>query len=62
MQQAKIIDVANSISILAAKLSIKFKMLMADSIICATARIYNAIVWNQDSHFKDLEYVKYFKK
>ena len=62
MQQAKVIDVTNAISILAAKLSIKFKMPMADSIIYATARMYDAIVWTQDSHFKDLEYVKYFKK
>ena len=62
MQQAKVIDITNSILILAAKLSIKFKMPMADSIIYRTARVYNAIVWTQDSHFKDLEYVKYFKK
>ena len=62
MQQAKIIDITNSISILAAKLSIKFKMLMAGSIIYRTARVYNAIVWTQDFHFKDLESVKYFKK
>ena len=61
MQQAKVIDVTNSISILAARLSIKFKMPMADSIIYATARMYDAIVWTQDSHFKDLESVKYFK-
>jgi predicted nucleic acid-binding protein len=61
MQQAKVIDITNSILILAAKLSIKFKMPMADSIIYATARIYNAIVWAQNFHFKDLEYVKYFK-
>ena len=62
MQQSKVIDVTNSISILAAKLSAKFKIPMADSIIYATARIYDAIVWTQDSDFKDLEGVKYFKK
>lgn len=62
MQQSKVIDVTNSISILAAKLSTKFKIPMADSIIYATARIYDAIVWTQDSDFKDLEGVKYFKK
>ena len=62
MQQSKVIDVTNSISILAAKLSIKFKIPMADSIIYATARRYDAIVWTQDSDFKDLEGVKYFKK
>jgi len=62
MQQSKVRDVTNSISILAAKLSAKFKIPMADSIIYATARINDAIVWTQDSDFKDLEGVKYFKK
>jgi predicted nuclease of predicted toxin-antitoxin system len=37
-------------------------MPMADSIIYATARMHDSIVWTQDSHFKDLESVKYFKK
>jgi len=62
MQQSKVIDVTNSISILAAKLSTKFKIPMADSIIYATARIYDATVWTQDSDFKNLIGVKYFKK
>jgi toxin FitB len=62
MQQSKVMDVTDSISILAAKLSTKFKIPMADSIIYATAKIYDAIIWTQDSDFKDLEGVKYFKK
>jgi len=62
MQQPKVIDVTNSISILAARLSIKLGMPMADSIIYATARMYNAIVWTQDSDFKNLEGVRYFRK
>src|SRR4030042_3217739 len=61
-QQPKVIDVTNSISILAARLSIKLGMPMADSIIYATARMYNAIVWTQDSDFKNLEGVRYFRK
>ena len=62
MQQPKVIDVTNSISILAARLSIKLEMPMADSIIYATARMYDAIVWTQDSDFENLEGVKYFRK
>jgi len=35
---------------------------MADSIILATARAYNATLWTQDEHFKDIEGVKYIEK
>ncbi len=62
MQQPKIIEVTDSISILAARLSIKLKMPMADSIIYATARMHDAIVWTEDSDFRNLEGVRYIKK
>jgi predicted nucleic acid-binding protein len=35
---------------------------MADSIILATARAYNATLWTQDEDFKDIEGVKYIEK
>jgi predicted nuclease of predicted toxin-antitoxin system len=35
---------------------------MADSIILATARANEAMVWTQDKDFKDLEDVQYFSK
>ncbi|MBU4293308.1 MAG: type II toxin-antitoxin system VapC family toxin [Actinobacteria bacterium] len=62
MQQPNVVDVTESISILAARLSIDLKIPMADSIIYATAKMYNAIIWTQDSDFKNLEGVKYFRK
>jgi predicted nucleic acid-binding protein len=62
MQQAKVIVVNSSIAIQAAKLSFEQKIPMADSIIYITAKQNNGIVWTQDSDFKDLDDVKYFKK
>ncbi len=62
MQQPKVIEITSSISILAARLGVKMKMPMADSIIYATAKTYNAIVLTQDSDFENLESVRYFKK
>ncbi|MGA9295515.1 MAG: type II toxin-antitoxin system VapC family toxin [Ignavibacteriaceae bacterium] len=62
MQQAKVIEVNSSIAIQAAKLSYEQKIPMADSIIYITAKQNNGIVWTQDSDFKDLDDVKYFKK
>jgi len=62
MQQANVIEVSSSIAIQAAKFSYEHKIPMADSIIYITAKVYDAIVWTQDSDFKDLDGVKYFKK
>jgi PIN domain. len=60
MQQAKVIEVTSSIAMQAAKLSYIFKIPLADSIICITARENNAVVWTQDVDFKDMEGVEYF--
>jgi predicted nucleic acid-binding protein len=38
------------------------KLPMVDSIILATARAHNAILWTQDEHFNGLEGVKYIPK
>jgi predicted nucleic acid-binding protein len=35
---------------------------MADSIVLATARAYDATLWTQDAHFRDMEGVKYIEK
>jgi predicted nucleic acid-binding protein len=35
---------------------------MADSLILASARANNAILWTQDEHFKDIEDVKFIGK
>lgn len=62
MQQAKVIPINSSIAINAAKFSYENKIPMADSIIYITAKQFNAIVWTQDSDFKDLKGVKFIRK
>ena len=62
MQQAKVIEITPSIAVQAARACYIFKLPMADSLIYITARDHNAIIWTQDSHFKDLEMVNYFKR
>ncbi|MBM4324789.1 MAG: type II toxin-antitoxin system VapC family toxin [Deltaproteobacteria bacterium] len=59
MHQGKIIDLDASIALSAAKLGLDFKLPLADSIILATARANNALIWTQDSDFKDIDGVKY---
>lgn len=55
-------DLTQEIALIAADISIEHRLPMADSIILATARAYNATLWTQDEHFKDLPDVKYVKK
>ncbi|MCL2184772.1 MAG: type II toxin-antitoxin system VapC family toxin [Treponema sp.] len=62
MKQGKVIDITEELSLSAAKISIKYKLPMADSIIYATNMKYNCILWTQDQHFSDLYSVNYFEK
>ncbi len=62
MSQGQVIDLDMSLALTAAKLSAEHKMLMADSIILATARQYQAVVLTQDNDFEGIAGVEYFKK
>lgn len=62
MKQGKIIEIDESLALSAAKLSAELKLPMADSLILATARANNAILWTQDEHFQNLDGVKYIEK
>lgn len=60
MQVGRVIALDTDISLQAAQISLRFKLSLADSIILATARAYNATLWTQDVDFKEMEGVKYF--
>ena len=62
MMQGSVVDLTANISILAAKISLAEKMPMADSIILATARLYQATVWTQDADFEGIAGVQYIPK
>jgi predicted nucleic acid-binding protein len=62
MSLGTIIDLDRQIAIHAAQISTELKLAMADSIILATARAYDATLWTQDEHFKAIEGVKYKQK
>lgn len=59
MTQGQVVDLDVSIALYAAKLGLDYKWPLADSIILATARLKDAVVWTQDADFKGLENVKY---
>jgi predicted nucleic acid-binding protein len=62
MQQAQIVELTSSIALTAAKISVEYRIPMADSIMLATARLCHAILWTQDSNFEKIEGVKYLGK
>lgn len=62
MQRGKVVDLSAPLAITAAKLSLEYNLPMADSIILATAKELNAILWTQDSDFEKIPGVKYFSK
>jgi predicted nucleic acid-binding protein len=62
MMQGSVVDLTANISVFAAKISLAEKMPMADSIILATARLYQATVWTEDADFEGVAGVQYIPK
>lgn len=60
MKQAQVVTLTEEIAITAAKISADHKIPMADSIIMATSRTYEATVWTMDKDFKKFKEVKVF--
>ena len=56
------VDLTQEIAINAAKISSDLKIAMADSVILATARAYDATLWTQDVDFEGIEGVKFVRK
>ena len=62
MQQGRVVDLNVALALKAAHLSLELSLPMADSIMLATAREYQATLWTQDADFKGVEGIKYFAK
>ena len=62
MQQGLLVDLDANIAVSAARLSINHHLLMADSVMLATAREHEATLWTQDAHFEGIAGVKYRKE
>lgn len=62
LYSGRVVDVTPQTALYAAQLSLEHKLAMADSLILATARLYQATLWTQDEHFEGLANVQYVKK
>jgi predicted nucleic acid-binding protein len=61
MQAGEVLDLSSSIAMHAARISADLKMPMADSIMLASAREFDATLWTQDSDFEGLKDVSYIR-
>jgi len=59
MQQGHVVDLDAALALAAARLSAGTRLPMADSIVLATARAYDAALWTQDADFKGMDGVQY---
>lgn len=62
MQQGRVVDLTPSLAISAAALGLELDLPMADSIMLATARAYDAILWTQDADFERCAGVRFIAK
>ena len=62
LHQGLIVPLDSGIAVSAAHYGVVHKLPLADSIIFATAKQFDATIWTFDADFKDLPRVKYFSK
>lgn len=59
MLQGTVVELTHPLAISAARLSLQTGLPMADSIMLASARAFDAILWTQDADFTDMEGVRF---
>jgi toxin FitB len=62
MMQGQVVELDSTLALSAARLSGDLKMPMADSMILATAKAFDAELWTQDADLKGIEKVNYIEK
>ena len=62
MQQGRVVPLDSELAIDAASYGLAHKLPLADSIIYATARKFDATLWTQDIDFKPLKKIRYYAK
>jgi predicted nucleic acid-binding protein len=62
MAEGRVVGLNEELAVEAAQFSWQHKLSLADSIIYATARSSEAMLWTQDADFKDLVGVQYREK
>lgn len=62
MRQGRVEDLDGRTALYAGELGVEMKLPLADSVILATARLNDAVLWTQDSDFEGLDDVRFKPK
>ncbi len=62
MEQGRVVPLDGPLALTAARLGVEFKLPLADSVVLATARHHDALIWTQDADFKGLPGVRFTAK
>jgi toxin FitB len=62
MEQGTVVDLDRVTALEAARLSLLHRLPMADSMVLATARRHDAMLWTQDADFEGIDGVRYFAR
>lgn len=62
MRQGTLVDLDAEIALVAARVGNEYGLPLADSVIYATAQQNGAVVWTQDSDFRNLPEVRFVEK
>ncbi len=62
MSQGRVVDLDTDLALRAAKVSVEYKLPLADSVMLATAHSCDATLWTQDADFEGVEGVRYIAK
>lgn len=62
MHQGTLVDLSSSMALAAARISLDLRLPMADSVMLATARAWDAELWTQDADFKNVVGVRYVER
>ena len=59
MHHGMVVDLTSDLALSSAHLSVELGLPMADSVMLATARAYDAVLWTQDAHFEGIEGIRF---
>jgi len=62
MQQGNVVDLTADVALSAARLSLRERLPLADSVMLATARACGAALWTQDADFRDRDGVRFVER
>jgi predicted nucleic acid-binding protein len=62
MKQGQIQELDERLALYAGEIGVEYRLPLADSVIFATARSFEATLWTQDSDFEGMESVRFKKK